>query len=178
MRRLDRHTNMRPVRLNSAAAALLFLCGCATSTGAVGPASSTPAASESPPVVVGTASASPATVVTPFPSGHVKPSPTPTYSGSRTLVESDSGATIKLKVGDVVKVSLPSEYVQPTAQGDVLTRVSSSGGYPTGQPVDATFHAEKSGRTDITSSTDYACLHTTPMCGIAQRLWMVHVVVN
>ncbi|TMK50954.1 MAG: hypothetical protein E6G59_09325 [Actinobacteria bacterium] len=77
-----------------------------------------------------------------------------------------------------MKVSLPSEYVPPTAQGDVLTRVSSSGGYPTGQRVDATFHAEKSGRTDITSSTDYACLHTTPMCGIPQRLWMVHVVVS
>ncbi|TMK84157.1 MAG: hypothetical protein E6G46_01435 [Actinobacteria bacterium] len=178
MRRLDRHTNMRPVRLNSAAAALLFLCGCATSTGAVGPASSTPAASESPPVVVGTASASPATVVTPFQSGHVKPSPTPTYSGSRTLIESDSGATIKLKVGDVVKVSLPSEYDQPNAQSDALTRDSSSGGYPSGQRVEATFRADKSGRTDIMSSTDYACLHTTPMCGIPQRLWTVHVLVS
>lgn len=178
MRRLDRHTNMKYVRLKVGATALLFLCGCAASTGAIGPASSTPAASESPPGGVGTASASPTTIVTPFPSGNVKPSPTPTYSGSRTLFESDSGATIKLKVGDVVKVSLPSEYDPPNAQSDVLTRESSSGGYPTGQRVEATFRADKSGRTDMTSSTDYACLHTTPMCGIAQRLWMVHVVVS
>jgi len=178
MRRLDRHTNMKPVLLKFGAAALLLLCGCAASTGAIGPASSTAAVSESTPGVVGTASASPAIVVTPFPSGHVKPSPTPTYSGSRTLVESDSGGTIKLKVGDVVKVSLPSEYDPPNAQSDVLTRESSSGGYPTGQRVEATFRADKSGRTDMTSSTDYACLHTTPMCGVAQRLWMVHVVVS
>ena len=179
MRRPARHKNVKPLYLKPAAVALLFLCGCAASTGAAGPpASSTPASSESPPGVVGTASASPATVVTPFPSGHVKPSPTPTYSGSRTLVESDSGATIKLKVGDVVKVSLPSEYDPPNAQGDALTRVSSSGGYPTGQRVEATFRADNAGRTDITSSTDYACLHTTPMCGIPQRLWIVHVVVN
>jgi len=108
----------------------------------------------------------------------VRPSPTPTYTGSRTLVESDSGATIKLKAGNLVKVSLPSEYDTPTAQGTVLTRVSSTGGYPTGKPLEATFRAQSTGRTDITSSTDYACLHTQPMCMIPQRLWIVHAVVS
>jgi len=93
-------------------------------------------------------------------------------------VESDSGATIKLKVGDLVKVSLPSEYDPPTAQGNVLVRLSSTGGYPTGQHLDATFRAVNTGRTDITSSTDYACLHTQPMCMIPQRLWTVHVIVS
>jgi hypothetical protein len=108
----------------------------------------------------------------------VRPSPTPTYYGSRTLVESDSGATIKLKVGELVKVSLPSEYDPPNAQSNVLTRVSSSGGYPTGQRLDATFRGANTGRTDITSSTDYACLHTQPMCMIPQRLWIIHVMVS
>jgi hypothetical protein len=93
-------------------------------------------------------------------------------------VESDSGATIKLKVGELVKVSLPSEYDPPTAQGVVLTRVSSTGGYPTGQRLEATFRAVNTGRTDITSSSDYACLHTQPMCMIPQRLWTVHVIVS
>ena len=125
----------------------------------------------------GTASASPATTPSPFQS-IVRPSPTPTYTGSRTLIESDSGATIKLKVGDIVKVSLPSEYDPPTAQGNVMTRVSSTGGYPTGQRLEATFRADNTGRADITSSTDYACLHTQPMCMIPQRLWIVHVVVS
>jgi hypothetical protein len=158
-------------------ATLLLLCGCAASTrGSALVTSSSPAASESSPVVVGTASASPARTV--VPTASERPTPTPTYVGSRTLVESDSGATIKLKVGEIVKVSLPAEYDPPTAQGDELTRVSSTGGYPSGQRVEAAFRADRSGRTDITSTTDYACLHTTPMCEIAQRLWMVHVVVG
>ena len=29
-----------------------------------------------------------------------------------------------------------------------------------------------------TAATDYACLHTTPSCEIAQREWIVHVVVR
>jgi hypothetical protein len=98
--------------------------------------------------------------------------------GSRTLVESDSGATINVKVGEIVKVSLPSDYDPPTAQGDVLTRTGSTGGYPTGRSVEAAFRAAKVGRADITSTTDYACLHAQPMCMIPQREWIVHVVVS
>jgi hypothetical protein len=164
-----------------AVAALLLLAGCATSprsSGLVSSSTPAPGSSASPTAQpVGTASASPAVTVSPFAS-HVSPSPTPTYKGSRTLVESDSGAKIKLKVGDLAKVSLPSEYDPPTAQGDVLTRVSSTGGYPTGQRLEATFRAAHTGRADITSSTDYACLHTSPMCMIPQRLWIVHVIVS
>src|SRR5438034_2437688 len=135
---------------------LSLLCSCAASTNAgslVSP-STTPSVGAS----AGTASASPAATVTPFSTKNVTPSPTPTYTGSRTLVESDSGATIRLKVGEIVKVSLPSEYDSPIAQGNVMTRLSSTGGYPTGKPLEATFRAENAGRTDITSTTDYACL--------------------
>jgi len=166
---------------------LCLLCGCAATTlSGSGVNSSSPftrdTATTSPQPSVegrataGTAVAVPASSAT-VPTTQPKPSPTPTYTGSRTLVESDSGATIKLKVGEIVKVSLPAEYDPPNAQGNELTRVSSTGGYPSGQRLEAVFRADKSGRTDITSSTDYACLHTTPMCEIAQRLWIVHVVV-
>lgn len=151
---------------------LMLLFGCAASTNAGGVPPSTTAS------IAGTASASPAVTVTPFSTKSAKPSPTPTYTGSRTLVESDSGATIRLKVGEIVKVSLPSEYDTPNAQSDVMTRVSSTGGYPSGKPLEATFRAEGVGRTDITSSTDYACLHAQPMCMIPQREWIVHVVVS
>ena len=155
-----------------------LLCGCATSTNTAGIFSPSTTATPSVVASAGTASASPAATVTPFPTTSVKPSPTPTYTGSRTLVESDSGATIDLKVGEIVKVSLPSEYDPPHAQSDVMTRVSSRGGYPSGQPLEATFRADRVGRTDITSTTDYACLHTQPMCMIAQREWIVHVIVS
>lgn len=166
---------------SSTAVALVLLAACATtphSSGLVSSSPPAPGASASVTVsAAGTASASPAVTVSPF-SSHVRPSPTPTYTGSRTLVESDSGATIKLKVGDLVNVSLPSEYDPPTAQGSVLTRQASTGGYPTGQRLEATFRATSTGRTDVTSSTDYACLHTQPMCMIPQRLWIVHVIVS
>src|SRR6266480_3065285 len=148
-------------RLGSSVCAvvLLVLAGCATGSSSSLTSSGSPLPSGSGSASVqpaGTASASPAVTVSPF-SSHVRPSPTPTYTGSRTLVESDSGATIKLKVGDLVKVSLPSEYDPPTAQRTVLTRLSSTGGYPTGQRVEATFRADRTGGTDLTSSTDYAC---------------------
>jgi len=165
------------LRSSIATVVLLLLAACATTTRSSGVVSSSTPAPSSSASAAGTASASPAVTVSPFAS-HVSPSPTPTYIGSRTLVESDSGGTIKLKVGDLVKVSLPSEYDPATAQGSVLTRLSSSGGYPSGKPMEATFRAESTGRTDITSSTDYPCLHTQPMCGIAQRLWIVHVIVS
>ena len=59
-----------------------------------------------------------------------------------------------------------------------MTRLSSTGGYPTGKPLEATFRADGVGGTDITSTTDYACLHAQPMCMIPQREWIVHVVVS
>ena len=159
-------------------AAFGLLCACAASTQAGGFISPSTTSSPTVGVSVGTASASPAATVTPFPAKSIRPSPTPTYTGSRTLVESDSGATINLKVGEIVDVSLPSEYDPPNAQGTIVVRTSSTGGYPTGEPLEAAFRAQEVGRTDITSTTDYACLHAQPMCGIAQREWIVHVVVH
>ena len=83
-----------------------------------------------------------------------------------------------IAVGDSIDVSLGADYVPPTSSGPALERTSSSGGYPTGRPVSATFRATQRGSVDISSSTDYACLHATPSCALPQQLWSVHVTVT
>jgi hypothetical protein len=60
----------------------------------------------------------------------------------------------------------------------VLQRLSYSGGYPTATDARATFRAVTTGRADVSSVTDAACLHTTPRCEIAQQMWVVHVIVK
>lgn len=107
-------------------------------------------------------------------------------SGSSTTVrhlhEDDSGRTIHVSVGDLVKVRLPGGsggYHRPrTSDRDVVRRISASGGYPSNDPARATFRARAHGTVDLTSYTDYACLHTQPRCLPPQREWTVHVVVR
>jgi hypothetical protein len=108
-------------------------------------------------------------------------------SGSGTTVrhlhEDDSGRTIRVSVGDVVKVRLPGGasggYHRPrTSDRDVVRRTSASGGYPSGDDARGTFHARQPGTADLTSHTDYACLHTQPRCLPPQREWSVRVVVG
>jgi hypothetical protein len=98
------------------------------------------------------------------------------------LNENDSGKTIHVSVGQQVNVELGGSggsYDQPQSSNSaVVQRTSASGGYPTNQPARASFVAVAKGRADLTSATDYACLHTTPRCEIAQREWIVHVVVD
>ena len=105
-------------------------------------------------------------------------------SGSTTTVrhlhEDDSGRTIHVLVGDIVKVRLPGGsnggYHRPrTSDRDVLRRVSASGGYPSADDARATFRARAAGTADLTSYTDYTCLHTQPRCLPPQREWVVHI---
>lgn len=152
-----------------ATATLLALACCSTPT-AGQPAEQSSAAGGA------LATASGGTLVTP--SLVTTPSPTPTYVGSRTLTESDFQATVVLSVGQSVEVRLPADYDPPTSSRSAVARALSRGGYPTGQPVQATFRAEHAGRADLTSETDYGCLHTTPRCELPQRIWIVHVVVE
>jgi len=93
-----------------------------------------------------------------------------------TLGPADDQRAVTLAVGQTLGVSLPAEYVTPTA-GPALAQVSASGGYPTGQPLGALYRAVAAGQTDVTTHTDNACLHTTPPCAIPIRLWTVHVTV-
>ena len=154
----------------------------ALSLGAVacaGPARTPRAQSSTPPTTppatidpAGTATASPKTSTS-------SPDPTPsskaTVSGSTSLTEEDAGTTVTLKVGESVRVVLPAEYHQPEAQGSAVERTASSGGYPSASPATATFVATAAGTAQISSTTDYACLHATPSCSLPQRLWSVQI---
>jgi hypothetical protein len=95
------------------------------------------------------------------------------------LHEDDNGRTVRVHVGERIRVRLPNDsfggYRKPTAAGDELRRKVATGGYPTGDPARAVFVAKHRGRTDITSTTDYACLHSEPACALPQRTWTVHV---
>ena len=108
-------------------------------------------------------------------------------SGSGTAVrhlhEDDSGRTIHVSVGDVVKVRLPGGsgggYHRPrTSDRDVVRRTFASGGYPSDEDAYARFGVRHRGTADLTSYTDYTCLHTEPRCLPPQREWVVHVVVS
>jgi hypothetical protein len=158
--------------LGACAVLTLALAGCGT-----GPPVADRTSSSARPPASGTASATPKSVTATLGTSTTPPPPPPTYIGARRLTASDTGATIQLSVGESVSVSLPADYDPPAAAGDALTRKATAGGYPTGEPVDATFTAVHAGRVDITSATDYPCLHTTPKCQIAQSLWRVHVIV-
>lgn len=101
----------------------------------------------------------------------------------RYLKESDYGRTIRVVVGDKVSVRLPNGssggYHRPrSSDSTVAQRIWAAGGYPSADDARATFVARHRGKADITAVTDYPCLHTTPRCEIAQRIWVVHVVVD
>jgi hypothetical protein len=152
--------------------AMLSLPSCGTGSPT---ADRTPPSGRTP--ATGTASVAPKTV-SPKPGTSTTPAPPPTYGGGSTLTVSDSGATIRLSVGESISVSLPAEYDPPIATGDALVRTATAGGYPTTQPVHTTFIAVRAGDADISSTTDYPCLYATPPCLIAQRLWRIHVTVT
>ena len=90
---------------------------------------------------------------------------------------------MQISVGQSLDVKLPGGanggYDQPAiSSSEVVRRTSASGGYPTDQPVQATFSGVSPGRVDLTAATDYACLHSSPRCLPPQRQWLVHVVVT
>lgn len=171
----DRPARMQAPIAGACAAATLLLaaCGGGSSTAGLTPPSPAPSASAA------TVSAIPKKPARPTPSAPAtRPSPAPAYTGARQLTKSGSGATVQLSIGETVRVSLPAEYDPPTATGNALARSAASGGYPTRRPVNAAFTAVRGGRADITTATDYPCLHATPSCGIAQSLWVAHVIVR
>jgi hypothetical protein len=109
--------------------------------------------------------------------------PAASASTTRYLHEGDYGRTIHVSRGDVLKVRLPNGssggYHQPqTSDGGIVQRTNAAGGYPTDYIARARFVAHHQGTADLTASTDYSCLHQQPQCEIAQREWIVHVVVR
>jgi hypothetical protein len=105
------------------------------------------------------------------------PGATAAVAGDTTLIEADSGSTVTVTVGQSIAVALPATYRPVTAAGTALTLLSSSGGFPTGQPLAATYLAVASGTADLRTLTDYPCLHSVPRCTVPQRQWIVHVIV-
>jgi len=91
----------------------------------------------------------------------------------------ESNQTVRLHVGDKLKVHLGTSFRRPTSTDrSVIHRISYSGGYPTTEDARASFKAMSPGRADISSTTDAACLHAEPRCMIAQQMWTVHVIVK
>ncbi len=112
----------------------------------------------------------------------VRVSAAPPPANPAHLTESDSGQTVRIRVGEDVSVELPGGpsggYHQPLSSSDIMKRTSASGGYPTDQPARASFVATRVGTAELTSYDDFACLHSDPRCLPAQREWIVHVIVQ
>lgn len=107
------------------------------------------------------------------------PVTTPPSGADVTVTQADDQSTITLLVGQTLGVSLRADFVPPSNSGPALEHLRTSGGYPTGQPLAALYRAVAPGTVDLTSRTDYACLHATPPCALPTTLWVVHVkVVN
>ena len=107
--------------------------------------------------------------------------PTPGLSPTAATVhEADNGRTFMVHVGQELNVALPGGssggYHLPDSSSSALVRFSATGGYPSSRPVSATFHGVHTGRSQLTSQTDFTCLHSTgPHCLPPQRQWTVTV---
>jgi hypothetical protein len=128
----------------------------------------------------------PATSTTASPAPLRRPTPSPAPATLRptatvtVLRDGDAGSTIHMRVGQRIRVQLQQgTWDPPTSSADrVVAPRSSTGGYPTDQPVDALFEAVAPGTADLGAQSDAACFHTEPRCLMPTQLWQVHVVVT
>lgn len=127
-----------------------------------------------------TVTASPASTVTA--PGRPSADPSPTLTGPAALTAADNGATVRLRPGQRVTVTLASRgmfsWHVPAAAGAAVTRVSASGGYPGPRPARAVFLAVQPGSATLTAINDTACLHAQSACEPAQQVWRVTVIVT
>ncbi len=89
----------------------------------------------------------------------------------------DSQSSVTLRIGETLGVTLTSAYKPLTVSGAALTQLSTSGGYPTGQPLVAQFRAVTPGTVTVSTVTDDPCFHTSPPCARPVALWTVQVTV-
>jgi len=101
-------------------------------------------------------------------------------AATHEVSDSSAGSTVKLAVGDRLHVTLPKlHWDAPVSSAPgVVVRRGSAGGYPSQQPVDATFVAVKAGSAEVTATADASCFHTTPRCMMAIQQWVLHVTVS
>ncbi len=102
-------------------------------------------------------------------------SSTPPGGADVTVGQADSQTTVTLQVGRTLGVSLNSAYKPLTVSGSGLTQLSTSGGYPTGQPLAALFRAVSPGTVTLTTQTDDPCFYTTPPCARPVAQWTIRV---
>lgn len=103
--------------------------------------------------------------------------PGPSTGADVTVTETDTGRTVTLYAGQTLAVNLGPSYLPPTVSGPALTRLSATGGYPSGQPLAALYRAAAPGSADVTTRTDAACLHDPQPCARPIALWQLHVIV-
>jgi hypothetical protein len=141
--------------------------------------SPSPAGTPSPEGTAGSASSGPGTPAAPSsaPLASVTRSAAPT--GTTSVTDSDSGSTVTLHLGELLKVHLGNGTWDPPVSSapGVVRRESTTGGYPSSAPAYAMFKALARGSADVTATSDAACFHTDPRCLMPSRQWTVHVVV-
>jgi len=101
-------------------------------------------------------------------------------NGEVTVTEADSGKAVHLRIGQRLRVVLGGQGMQwhrPATPEPTLRLADTSGGYPSASPAVAVFIAVRSGTAAVTSITDHPCLHASPPCKIAQRVWSIRVLV-
>lgn len=92
-----------------------------------------------------------------------------------TLTLANNQRTLTMFVGQTVRVDLRSDFRQPTVSGPALAAVLVTGGYPTGQPMAATYRAVTPGSVDVATHIDNACNYATPPCPGPFQVWTVHI---
>ena len=151
------------IRSSSATANATSASGTTTAQATVGAGQAT---------VIGTMN--PGTVEPSSPAATIRPTDETTV-----VTDGANGTTVYLHTGQRLSVHLDQgTYDPPGSSSNVLVRRSSSGGYPTDQPVRAVFEAVARGTADVTTNTDAACFHTEPRCMMPTRMWVVHVTVT
>jgi hypothetical protein len=104
----------------------------------------------------------------------------PSGSGRTVTVSTaDNQSSVSLRVGDTLVVSLNATYDPPklSASG-VLTLSAITGGFPTGQPLNAQYVATAAGQVDVSTATDAPCFHDPTPCPSPAIPWKVHVTVS
>jgi len=99
----------------------------------------------------------------------------PTLGTDVTVTEADNRTTVNMVVGRTLGVSLPAKYRPFTSPSPALTLVSTSGGYPTGQPLSELFRAVGGGSLDLSTQADMPCNHDPTPCPGPYQPWTVHV---
>ena len=110
--------------------------------------------------------------------GSTKPG-TSAPNGEVTVTEAYSCKAVHLRIGQRLRVAgWPGDAVaRPATPEPTLRLADTSGGYPGASPAVAVFIAVRSGTAAVTSVTDHPCLHASPPCKIAQRVWSIRVLV-